>query len=733
VPLDEAEQSLRHSESLQRSLLANLPDTTVFLLDRELRILVAQGDAVRRLPWLTDDFFFGRRVEDLDDDVPVDILETAMRHFADAFRGIASGFEFTSAGLTFEVRVVPVRSVDGEVESALVIARDVTATRSIQQELARRAAQQEAVARLGRYALGERDLRALMDAVVGTVATGLEMSHSGLLAIEDDGATLRMVAGRGWDPALIGTMRLRSDEDSQAVHTLSSSAPVVVDDYASEARFTASAVVRKMGFRSGISVVVQGTTGPFGVLGAHGMRPHGLTEHDVNFLTAVAHLLSTALERDRDERSTRHAALHDSLTGLPNRTLLRDRLEHALARRRRDGIDVAVLMLDLDGFKVINDSLGHDVGDELLLAVAPRLRAAFRPGDSIARVGGDEFVAVCELPSRHDAVGVAERVAEVLRLPISLDTSEHFISASMGVAVADTPQDRPESLLRDADAAMYRAKARGRGRYEIFDDEMRAQVLNRLSTEHELRAAIESDELEVHFQPIVDVTDGRPVALEALARWRNPARGLLGPDQFIAVAEETGLIVELGRRVLELASRQTAQWQRRFGTALGLSVNVSGRQLADPGFLTDVPAQVRVSGMHPGTLALEITESVLLEDAESPLAVLTALHEQGVRLELDDFGTGYSSLSYLKRFPLDGLKIDRSFLADFDTDPRAAAIVEAVISMSSALAVNVVTEGIEAEVQLERIRRMGCHRAQGYYFCRPLAADAMTDWLAARL
>ncbi len=273
VPLDQAEQSLRHSQSLQRSLLANLPDTTVFLLDRELRILVAQGDAVRRLPWLTDDLFFGRRVEDLDDDVPVDILETAMRHYADAFRGNASAFEFTSAGLTFEVRVVPVRSADGEVESALVIARDVTATRSIQQELALRAAQQEAVARLGRYALGERDLRALMDEVVGTVATGLDMSHSGSLAIEDNGATLRMVAGRGWDPALIGTMRLRSDEDSQAVHTLSSSAPVVVDDDASEARFTASAVVRKMGFRSGISVVVQGTTGPFGLLGAHGMRP----------------------------------------------------------------------------------------------------------------------------------------------------------------------------------------------------------------------------------------------------------------------------------------------------------------------------------------------------------------------------------------------------------------------------------------------------------------------------
>ena len=387
-----SEESLRHSESLQRSLLANLPDTTVFLLDRDFRILVAQGDAVRRLPWLTEDLFRGRRLGELDDDVPADILELALRNYADAFRGIRSDFEFSSAGLTFELRAVPVRGADEAVESVLVIARDVTAARSIQRQLARRAAQQEAVARLGRFALAERDLKALMQEIVATVAAGLEMSHSGLLAIEDGGACLRMVAGTGWDPELIGTMRIKTNEDSQALFTLNSSAPVVVHDYADETRFKASQAIRRMGFRSGISVVVQGTQGPFGVLGAHGLRPYALTVDDVNFLTAVANLLSTALERDREERSTRHAALHDPLTGLPNRTPLRDRLEHALARRRREGIEVAVLMIDLDGFKVINDSLGHDVGDALLLAVAPRLRAAFRPSDSVARVGGDEFV-----------------------------------------------------------------------------------------------------------------------------------------------------------------------------------------------------------------------------------------------------------------------------------------------------------------------------------------------------
>ena len=727
------DEALRYAESLQRRLIENLPDTTVFLLDPEFRILVAHGEAIRRLTWLTDDLFEGRVVGDLADDVPADILELAIRHYADAFRGIGGEFQFTSEGLTFEVRVSPVRDADGAVETALVIARDVTAARAIQRQLARRVRQQEAVARLGQFALEERDLGAVMHEVVSTVAEGLEMSHSGLLAIEDDGTALRMVAGVGWDPALIGGLSMSTSEDSQAVYTLRSSGPVLVEDYETESRFAGSAHIRQMGLLSGISVVVRGRTGPFGVLGAHSVRRHALTNEDVNFLTAVAHLLSTALERDRDERSTRYAALHDPLTGLPNRTLLRDRLEHALARRRREGIDVAVLMLDLDGFKVINDSLGHDAGDEVLLAVAPRLRAAVRPHDSVARVGGDEFVALCVLPSREDAVLVAERIADVLRLPIAVGSGEHFVSASVGIAVAADSDDTPESLLRDADAAMYRAKAGGRGRYEIFDDAMRAFVLNRLAIERELRAAIDRDELEVHYQPIVDVGDGRPVALEALARWRHPTRGLLRPDQFIPVAEETGLIIDLGRRVLALAARQAAQWQRRFGSTLGLSVNVSGRQLADPAFVGELADEIAGSGLAPGTLALEITESVLLEDAASPLALLTDLHEHGLRLELDDFGTGYSSLSYLKRFPLDGLKIDRSFLVDFESDPRAPAIVEAVIRMSRALAVNVSAEGVEDEIHLRRLREMGCHRAQGFLFSRPLPADEMTAWLEARL
>jgi diguanylate cyclase (GGDEF)-like protein len=420
------------------------------------------------------------------------------------------------------------------------------------------------------------------------------------------------------------------------------------------------------------------------------------------------------------------------LTGLPNRTLALDRIDQAL--RRRDAGTVAVLALDVDRFKLVNDSLGHAAGDELLIALSTRVRDVLRPGDTVARFGGDEFIVVCDgVDGPQGAIAIAERLARAIAEPLLLGSGVHFVSASIGIAVGGRPDDTPESLLRDADAAMYRVKESGRGGYELFDEHLREQVLNRVRIEGKLRGALERDELRVQYQPIVDARSGRPVSVEALVRWQHPDRGLIPPSEFIPVAEETGLIAELGRWVLGEACSQVAAWQREFGVPLGLAVNVSGRQLARPGFAAEVARIAERSGLIAGTLGLEITESVLIEEADAPMAALAQLRQHGLRLSLDDFGTGYSSLSYLKRFPLDSLKLDRSFIRGLGSGEEDRAIVEAVVTMARTLGLDVVAEGVETERQLAEVRALECPFAQGYLFARPLPPAAMTDLLSDRL
>jgi diguanylate cyclase (GGDEF)-like protein len=446
----------------------------------------------------------------------------------------------------------------------------------------------------------------------------------------------------------------------------------------------------------------------------------------------VANLVAVAVERDGKEEATRHAALHDPLTGLPNRTLALDRLAHALARRRRERIDVAVFVLDLDRFKMINDSLGHAAGDELLLALTPRLADAVRLSDTVARLGGDEFVVICpDVEAARGATEVAERLAAAVNRPLVLESGEHFFTVSTGIALATTREDTPESLLGDADAAMYRAKERGRGRYELFDEAMRTSVKTRVRMETDLRRALDHGELKVWYQPVIDLATGRPVGTEALVRWQHPERGLISPVEFIPIAEETGLIVPLGLQVLGQACRQTAAWQELLDPAIEVSVNVSGRQAINPLFPAQAAAIAARSKLRPGTLALEITETVFMEEADSPSTVLGTLHEHGITLVLDDFGTGYSSLSRLKRFPLDMLKIDRSFVSDVESNADDRAIVKATIDMAHAVGLIVVAEGVETREQEEYLRECGCDRAQGYLYARPQPAEAIGDVLAA--
>jgi len=421
-------------------------------------------------------------------------------------------------------------------------------------------------------------------------------------------------------------------------------------------------------------------------------------------------------ERKEAELELSHAALHDALTGLPNRALFLDRLALALRRNERRSGSVAVLFCDLDRFKVVNDSLGHDAGDRLLVDVAGRIAAALRPADTVARFGGDEFTMLCEdIAGEIEAATIAQRIVDVFREPFQLDDGEVFLATSLGIAIARGTDDRAEDLIRDADAAMYRAKERGKGRYEIFDEAMRADAVARLETESALRRALERGELRLHYQPEVELASGAITGFEALLRWEHPTRGLLRPAAFIPLAEETGLIVGIGEWVLQQACSEAARWAE----PLTLSVNLAPRQLAQPDLVATVRRALAETGIDAARLCLEITESAVMESGAATTAQLRALKSLGVRLAIDDFGTGFSSLAHLRRFPVDVIKIDGTFVAGLGSEPQDASIAAAVISLAHALGLTTVAEAVETDEQLGVLRQLGCDLGQGHLFARP--------------
>jgi len=432
-------------------------------------------------------------------------------------------------------------------------------------------------------------------------------------------------------------------------------------------------------------------------------------------------------------RTNENQLLRDPLTGLPSRLLFLNRLCGALERlQRRPGRYVAVLFLDLDRFKVINDSLGHPAGDQLILAVAERLRQSVRRHETIARFGGDEFAVICEdLSDEQDAIAVAERLLKAFGPPFQLAHGEAVSTVSIGIAVGVRPDQDPEELIRDADAAMYRAKQAGGGRIMLFDEVTRQRALDRLETETALRRALERDELRLAFQPEILIDSGKVVGLEALLRWQHPERGLLAPAEFLALAEETGLIVPIGEWVLREACRQARRWQTEFPGAedLTMRVNVSPRQLADDKLVDCVRTVLEETGMDPARLCLEVTESVLVEDPESSARTLGALKGLGVEIAVDDFGTGYSSLEYLRHFPIDCVKIDRSFVRGLPHSPEDVAIVGAVIELGHALNLSVTAEGVENTKQLGNLQSAGCDTAQGFLFSRPERAEVVEGLL----
>jgi diguanylate cyclase (GGDEF)-like protein len=434
---------------------------------------------------------------------------------------------------------------------------------------------------------------------------------------------------------------------------------------------------------------------------------------------------ATAAQREQLEEQLAHQALHDPLTGLPNRALLADRLANALARQGRTGERVAVCFVDLDRFKVVNDGRGHPAGDTLLVSLAERLASAVRPSDTVARFGGDEFVVVMDgVSDPVAALARAQGLLDAVAQPFQLDGEAVHLSGTVGVAVS-AGQETGDELIRNADSAMYAAKGRERGSCALYDEGMHRTAVSRLETERDLWRALTACELVNHYQPKCALDTGGIVGAEALVRWSHPTRGLVAPADFIPVAEETGLIVPVGEWVLATACRQLAAWRGDGLGPLAVAVNLSPRQLSEDGFCDRVAEVIEEVGVDPADVTLELTESSLLGDTGAVVERLVALRAIGVRVSIDDFGTGYSSLAYLRALPLDEIKIDRSFINDLPADRGARAVVASIVHLGHALGLTVVAEGVESEAQLEQVREMGCDLAQGFHLSQPLPADAL--------
>jgi diguanylate cyclase (GGDEF)-like protein/PAS domain S-box-containing protein len=610
------------------------------------------------------------------------------------------------------------------------VLRDITVRRQVERALQLQVMQQGLLARFGQLALENPPLRELMAQAVEIVQQGLSAEFGRLLEAGPDDLVLHHVAGKGWTESWLRDPYFEAAAETQDRFVLGARESIVIADFDAETRHRRSAILSAHDVRSAVEVLICGAGGAYGVIGAYSRAAGYFGVEAANFVQSVSNTLAAAIERKHAEDRMARMAQFDALTDLPNRSMYLDRLGQTLVEAERDKRPVGILFVDIDRFKNVNDSFGHSAGDLLLVEIAARLQAAVRPGDTVGRLGGDEFaIALAHLAHAEDAGLVAQKIVNAVAEPYMVGTHEVYVSASIGIGLFPNDGMEPDTLLRNADIAMYRAKESGRNAYQFYLPAMNERALGRMRLESELRGAIDRDEFVLHYQPKVSLVTGQISGLEALLRWKPAGRAIVPPGDFVPLLEDTGLIVPIGEWVIAKVCAQVRLWQAEGLVPPPVAVNLSARQFRQEDLVASIAAIVDSSGIDPAFLELELTESSLMSNSEAAVQALRQIKALGVRLSLDDFGTGYSSLAYLKRFPLDALKIDREFIRDVGSDSDDGTIALAIINLAGSLRLKVIAEGVETEAQLDFLRAHGCDEMQGYYFSRPLPIDEISRML----
>lgn len=601
---------------------------------------------------------------------------------------------------------------------------DVTDRKLAEAVISRHAMQQELIAELGQMALKNPSTAELWNHAIIVITRGLPADFCRLLCADPDGKSLNLIAASGWDEDWSQRRSYDAVEETEDRFIVGVREAVIIDDFESNTRYKPSAMLRAHSVRSGAEMLICGSQDAHGVLGIYSREPEKFALDNLNFLRGIANILASSMDRSLTDERLTYLAQFDSLTGLPNRSMFLDRLWHTIAEAEIERSHTAVVFIDLDGFKLVNDTLGHGAGDQLLLQVAQRLLQHSRPTDNVGRMGGDEFtVALPHLAYPATAGAIVLKILAALSAPFDLSGQHVYISASAGISVYPKDGTEPDTLMKNADTAMYKAKQSGKNMLLYYEPEMQESATRRLSMETELRGALERREFKVHYQPKVSIRTGEISGFEALLRWQHPDRGLVPPTEFISILEDTGLIVPVGEWVLATVCQQLNEWQADGLPLHPIAVNLSARQFAQADLQTVIPRVLGAAGIAPGMIELELTESLLMVDSEAATKILNGFQKLGIRISVDDFGTGYSSLAYLKRFPLDSLKIDRAFIRDVTTDADGATIVLAIINLAHSLKLKVIAEGVETEAQFAFLRKHDCDEMQGYYFAKPQPAE----------